>query len=77
MTDPANLTIRDAATLLNVSLAFVVDLLDSHQLGCHVIGGDRFIARNELLRFKEEKLQQQHAAIFELQAEVQKLNLGY
>ncbi|MEE1940517.1 helix-turn-helix domain-containing protein [Streptomyces sp. TRM 70361] len=48
----AELTAEQAADLLNVSLSFLVGLLEAGDIGYHEVGGDRRITASSLLEYK-------------------------
>lgn len=74
--DP-ELTTQEAADVLNVSLPHLVGLLDGGTLPHIVAGDERRIRRSDLLAFKRELEEKRHAALDELAALSQELDMGY
>lgn len=52
---PQDLTIEEAANLLNVSNSYLIKLLEQGQILSTNVGSDRRIKREDLLIYKEEK----------------------
>lgn len=70
-------TIHEAAGLLNVSHAFVLGLLAAGTLPSLERDGQRRIPRPELDAYLAREKERQRVAMRELQAEAQRLGIGY
>lgn len=62
----AELTIQEAAHYLNVSLSYVMQLIESGKLCAHKVGAQRRISFDELVRFDTEDRAERRAALDEL-----------
>ncbi len=71
------LTTTQAAEYLNVSRPYLVRLLREGSLPFHRIGTHRRLRLSDLRAYKERQTEESYAALAELQAQAQELNLGY
>ncbi len=72
-----DLTTTQAAEYLNVSRPYLVRLLREGQLPFHRIGTHRRLRLRDLQAYKAQQDEESEAALAELQAQAQELNLGY
>ncbi len=65
---PQNLTIEEAANLLNVSNSYLIKLLEQRQILSTNVGSDRRIKREDLLIYKERKYREREQILNNLVA---------
>jgi excisionase family DNA binding protein len=73
----AELTTQEGADMLNVSRPHLVKLLDEGALPHTKTGRHRRIKFNDLMAYKEQRDQASYAAMDELTAQAQELDMGY
>lgn len=73
----AELTTQEAADLLNVSRPHLVKLLEEGVLPFHKTGKHRRVLFADLMRYREQRERESHAAMDELAKQAQELRLGY
>lgn len=71
------LTIQQAADLLNVSVPFLITLIDNNELPVVKIKKHNLIIKSDLLAFKENHLKECNKNLQKLVDEAQELDLGY
>lgn len=73
----AELSVHQAAELLNVSRPFFVELLQSGEIPYHEAGGYHRVFLNDLMAYKAKTREAQSKALDELVALGQELGIGY
>jgi excisionase family DNA binding protein len=73
----AELTTQEAANLLNISRPHLIKIIDRGDLPCRKVGKHRRILSTDLVIYKQQKDRLRAAALDELAALSQELNMGY
>ena len=73
----AELTPDEAADMLNVSVAYVIGLLDRGEIPCRHVEADRRIEASNLVAYKRRDDADRRKVLDELTAEAQEYRLGY
>ena len=73
----AELTIQQAADILNVSRPFLISLVDDGKIPYRKVGKHRRIRFDQLMAYKQEIDRKRLQTLSELANEAQELNLGY
>lgn len=73
----AELTTQQAADILNVSRPFVIQLIETNQIACRMVGTHRRVLFKDVLDFKIRNKQARIKILDELVAEAQELGMGY
>lgn len=73
----AELTTQQSAELLNVSRPFLVSLIESGQIECHMVGTHRRIYARDVMAYKARRDAEGREAMEALAAQAQELGMGY
>jgi len=73
----AELTTQQAADMLNVSRPFLISLLDQGKIAFRLDGNHRRVQVEDMIEYRRVQQQESKAAMADLAAEAQRLNLGY
>lgn len=73
----AELTTQEAANLLNVSRPHLVKLLEGGDIPFSKAGTHRRIRYQDLMTYREQRMQESKNSLDELTAQAQELNMGY
>ena len=71
------LTTTEAASILNVSRPYLVELLESGKIPFRKVGVRRRILYQDVITYKEKVEAQRRKTLAELTAQAQELNMGY
>lgn len=66
-----------AADLLNVSRPFLISLLEQGRISFRRVGNHRRVRFDDLMQYRRVQQQESKAAMADIAAEAQRLNLGY
>jgi hypothetical protein len=73
----SNLTILQAAEILDVSVPYMTELLVQNEIPSRLDDGQRVILLRDLLEYEHRTRKERKAVLAELVAEGQRLNMGY
>jgi len=73
----AELTTQEAADMLMVSRPYLIQLLDSRQIGYRKVGTHRRIRYCDLLNFKNKEEANRDQVLDELASQAQEQKMGY
>ena len=73
----AELSMQQAADILNVSRPFVIQLIESNQIACRMVGTHRRVLFKDVLDFKIRNKQARVKILGELVAEAQEFDMAY
>jgi DNA binding domain, excisionase family len=73
----AELTTQQSAELLNVSRPFLISLIESGQIECHMVGTHRRIYARNVMAHKVQRDAEGREAMDALAAQAQELGMGY
>ena len=71
------LSVEQAADILNVSQSYLMDLLDQGEIPCRDVGGEHRIILGDLLDYKKQMDEKREAVLTELVAFSQQEEMGY
>lgn len=71
------ITIEEASEILNVSIEYILKLIDSNSLLVHKTKHTAFIIYNSLLDYKAKVKYESNKALDELVKQAQELDMGY
>ena len=77
MTIHDEMTVQQAADLLNVSCPYLIKLLDEGKVPCRTIGKDRRVRFDDLMVYKRKDDEAKVRILDQLTAEAQELEMGY
>ncbi len=75
--NPDQVTTQEAAKILNVSHAYLIQLLDSGEIPDHKVGNHRKISYQDLIDYKNTIDAKRQETLAELAKQAQELNMGY
>jgi excisionase family DNA binding protein len=77
LTTSNQLTTQEAAEILNVSHAYLIQLLESGEIPNHKVGNHRQILYQDLIEYKNTIDAKRQETLAELAKQAQELNMGY